>query len=244
MKLVFIRHGDPDYEHDSLTERGKKEAELLGKFLKKEKFPMDAVFCSPLGRALLTCKIAQSYAGFEFETLPWLREFRGKIDKPDRPVPDLCWDLPPKYFSEHPGLRQPQKWLEDPLIQAHNVPEEYEWVSKGLDEVLSRFGYERDGYLYRVKEANEKTLVFFCHFGVTSVMMGHLSGFSPYVFFQHFCARTTSITTFASEERQKGIASFRCFAFGETQHLKDGGMEPSFAARFQETFLKKEEWDF
>ena len=29
MRLIFIRHGDPDYVHDTLTEKGKREAELL-----------------------------------------------------------------------------------------------------------------------------------------------------------------------------------------------------------------------
>ena len=29
MRLLFIRHGDPDYEHDSLTPKGEREAELL-----------------------------------------------------------------------------------------------------------------------------------------------------------------------------------------------------------------------
>ena len=27
MKLIIVRHGDPDYEHDSLTETGKIEAQ-------------------------------------------------------------------------------------------------------------------------------------------------------------------------------------------------------------------------
>ena len=31
MKLIFIRHGEPDYEADSLTEKGWREAELLAK---------------------------------------------------------------------------------------------------------------------------------------------------------------------------------------------------------------------
>ena len=29
MHLIFIRHGDPDYTIDSVTEKGKKELELL-----------------------------------------------------------------------------------------------------------------------------------------------------------------------------------------------------------------------
>ena len=30
MKLLFVRHGDPDYEHDSLTERGRGAAQAWG----------------------------------------------------------------------------------------------------------------------------------------------------------------------------------------------------------------------
>ena len=26
MRIIFVRHGDPDYEHDTLTEKGHREA--------------------------------------------------------------------------------------------------------------------------------------------------------------------------------------------------------------------------
>ena len=35
MKLILIRHGDPDYEHDTLTEKGRREASLLAEWMKK-----------------------------------------------------------------------------------------------------------------------------------------------------------------------------------------------------------------
>lgn len=35
MKLLIVRHGDPDYSIDSLTEKGWREAELLSKKLSK-----------------------------------------------------------------------------------------------------------------------------------------------------------------------------------------------------------------
>ena len=35
MKLVIVRHGDPDYSIDSLTEKGWKEAEYLSERLSK-----------------------------------------------------------------------------------------------------------------------------------------------------------------------------------------------------------------
>lgn len=29
MRLIFVRHGEPDYVNDTLTEKGWREAELL-----------------------------------------------------------------------------------------------------------------------------------------------------------------------------------------------------------------------
>ena len=54
MKLLIIRHGDPDYTADSLTEKGHREAELLSERIA----PMDitAYYVSPLGRAQATAE--------------------------------------------------------------------------------------------------------------------------------------------------------------------------------------------
>ena len=49
MRLLFIRHGEPDYEKDSLTEKGFREAEYLAEYLAGEK--IDTCYVSPLGRA-------------------------------------------------------------------------------------------------------------------------------------------------------------------------------------------------
>lgn len=64
LELYLIRHGATEWSENgrhtgitdlSLTELGKKQAELLKNRLQKEKFTK--VFCSPLKRALETCKI-------------------------------------------------------------------------------------------------------------------------------------------------------------------------------------------
>ncbi len=49
MKLLIVRHGDPDYEHDTLTEKGWREAEYLSEELAK--IDANAYYVSPLGRA-------------------------------------------------------------------------------------------------------------------------------------------------------------------------------------------------
>ena len=47
MKLIIIRHGDPDYEHDTLTPKGVREAKLLSERISK--LDVKAFYCSPLG---------------------------------------------------------------------------------------------------------------------------------------------------------------------------------------------------
>ena len=49
MKIVMIRHGDPDYVNDSLTEKGRREALALARYLSDKH--VTKFYCSPLGRA-------------------------------------------------------------------------------------------------------------------------------------------------------------------------------------------------
>lgn len=49
MKIIFVRHGEPDYTHDSLTEKGWREANLLAERIST--WNVTDFYCSPLGRA-------------------------------------------------------------------------------------------------------------------------------------------------------------------------------------------------
>ena len=54
MRILIVRHGDPDYSIDSLTETGWKEAKLLAARLSK--IDIKDFYVSPLGRAQDTLK--------------------------------------------------------------------------------------------------------------------------------------------------------------------------------------------
>lgn len=77
MRLIFIRHGDPDYEKDSLTEKGWKEAELLAK--RVASWDISDIYCSPLGRAKTTASCFLEKSGREAVVCDWLEEFPVKI---------------------------------------------------------------------------------------------------------------------------------------------------------------------
>ena len=233
MKLLIIRHGEPDYRHDSLTEKGRREAKCLADHLCGQ--DLTYIYTSPYGRAKETASYTLEKLGLEAEELPWLKEFDKKIRRPDdRLLKHIAWDWLPQDWTKDPRLYDRDRWMENERMAAAGIGEEYRKVTEGFDELLARHGYVRDGGIYRAERPNHDTIALFCHFGVESVMLSHLWGTSPAVVWQNTCARTSSVTTLVTEERRRGIAAFRMLAFGETTHLYAGGEEPSFAARFCE----------
>ena len=233
MKLLFIRHGDPDYENDSLTEKGVREAALLAERIAN--IHIDECFVSPLGRARMTAKPCLEALKAEAVTYEWLREFDPRIVRPDSPDrTHICWDWLPSDWTKREHFYRYDEWWKDDVMEKAKVGKEASYVCDGLDKLLAEHGYERDGNYYRAVRPNNDTLAFFCHFGVTMLMIAHLIGASPMVLWHGMVAAPTSITTVYTEERRKGIASFRVTSFGDVSHLYAAGESPAFSGRFCE----------
>lgn len=241
MRILIIRHGDPDYEHDCLTEKGKREAKLLADALEKEK--IDYFYSSPLGRARETCAFTAERFGREAEIIPWLQEFCYPVDLPTGEKNHLVWDLLPAFREEYPELQSADGWLNVPFIKNSAVPEKYAEMKAGLDALLFRHGYKREGGFYKVERENRNTIALFCHFGLECMLLSHILGVSPVALSHGFVAPPSSVTTLYTEERREWIASFRCCGFGDVKHLYVGGEEPSFSARFCETYHSNERHD-
>ena len=242
MKIYFIRHGDPDYANDTLTERGWKEAEALSK--RVAKLDVDKFYCSPLGRARDTASLTLNKMGRTAVEYDWLQEFPPRILRPDV-APDRinAWDWLPEDWTAEPAFFDKNTWDLVEVMKEGHVGEMYQTVVQGLDKILSDHGYLREGLYYRTAKGNEDTLVFFCHFGVECVLLSHLMNISPMNLWHHMCAAPSSVTTVYTEERREGKVIFRVSSFGDISHLYAGGEEPSFAARFCETFDSLERHD-
>ena len=235
MKLLIIRHGDPDYKNDSLTEKGWREAECLADMLCKQ--DITYFYMSPLGRAQDTASVTLQKMGRTAEVLPWLREFDYKIDRPDvlhmKKVP---WDWLPQDWTIDERFYLKDHWYENERMEAGNVGEAYREVTEQFDALMAKHGYRHEGGYWRAERSNHDTIALFCHFGLESVLLSHIFGVSPMPIWHHTCAAPTSVTTLVTEERRKGIALLRMLAYGETTHLYVKGEPPAFAARFCECF--------
>ncbi len=239
MKLLIIRHGDPDYSIDSLTEKGWREAEYLAERIAR--LDVREFYVSPMGRAKDTASFTLKKMNRKAVECEWLREFPPKILRPDNPHAPVCWDWLPQDWTPEERFYQYDHWAEPDIMKAGHVQEAYDRITEKFDELLADYGYVRDGHIYRVEKANNDTIVFFCHFALGCVLIGHLLGISPMVLWHGLCAAPTSVATLTTEERRRGTAVFRMNAYGDISHLYAKGEEPAFAARFCETYDNFEE---
>lgn len=231
--MLIVRHADPDYAADSLTEKGWREAKHLAGRLSS----LHAVhyYVSPLGRAKDTASLTLKRAEKVALELPWLEEFQAPILRPDMGGRPACpWNWLPQDWTCEPRFFLPDHWWEPELMALGQVKERYDWVTAGLDELLNKHGYHREGFLYQAQQPNSDTLVLFCHFGVGCVLLSHLLYVSPMVLWQGLSAAPSSVTTLYTEERREGTAIFRMSSYGDISHLYAHAEPPSPAGCFRE----------
>lgn len=239
MRIIFIRHGDPDYENDTLTEKGWKEAAALSERVRK--WNVDDFYLSPLGRAQDTASLSLKALDRTGTTLDWLREFWYPITDPTTGRFGVPWDFMPEFFTGEPLLYEKDHWFDAKVYSSNaKLKEKAIEVCASFDALLASYGYVRDGQLYRFDDTRQKngdvTLVFFCHLGVSLLLMGHLFGIAPSILWQSVFIAPTSVNILASEERMDGIAFFRSQVLGDTTHLHDAGEPVSSAGYFAEPF--------
>ena len=233
MRLLIIRHADPDYSIDSLTQLGFKQAKALGKYLKGVQ--IDEAYVSPLGRAQDTARLGLKYKNIKPITLKWLREFDSTIPFPDGRK--NTWDWQVNEWSSSEESYSIDTWLNQELIsKSPNIKELYKERIDGLDELLAKHGYIRDGRNYKVIKESHETIALFCHFGVECIFLAHLLHISPILLWHHFVATPSSVTIINTEERKQGLASWRVSCFGDLSHLHKYNVDEAFAARYCECY--------
>ncbi|MCI5830743.1 MAG: histidine phosphatase family protein [Treponema sp.] len=259
MHLIFIRHGDPDYSIDSVTEKGKKELELLADRLAG--FKATEFYVSPMGRAQKTAEACLSKINVDLtkppvpvNTLPWLREFSYDCINPKTKMKKIPWDnLPMDYYPEK-KYRSYKDWFKTKLMKSGNIESHFHDVCNGIDEILSSWDYNRvseelpiyncfpnltpeeakiDHHLDQFqKDYDPKKLVFVCHLGVMFTIISHLTGMSPVQLWQNFFVAPSSITVLGAEERVPGEVVWRIQRMGDVRHLESNGEHASASGYF------------
>ena len=75
MEVILVRHADPNYELDTITELGYLQAKALSQTMKNSL--LDFLYVSPKGWAQSTCRHIAEVLNLNSTTLEWLKEVGG-----------------------------------------------------------------------------------------------------------------------------------------------------------------------
>ena len=174
MRIVFVRHGEPDYENDCLTPLGRVQARAAAERLREE--GIEEICSSPLGRAAETAAAAAEALKLPVRTLGFMRELRwGSVNGGPIPFGGHPWDLADRMAEEGWDLTDPG-WRGHPYFSGNLVTAEADSVARKTDEWLAGLGYRREGLYYRCvrPDSRQTTVALFSHGGSSAAAMAHI----------------------------------------------------------------------
>lgn len=217
MRIIFVRHGHPDYGKDCLTKLGHPQAEAAAERLKDEK--IDKIFSSSCGRAYETaCHIASCH-NLDIEQLDFMREIYWGAPQSDDYVQP--WWLVADWIKNGKNIMD-TNWKNDPDYKGHILLDSYNKLSSEFDNLLKTLGLEREGDYYRVTAENNDTVMVVSHAGASTVALSHIFNI-PFPFMCNaICPDFTAITVVYFDCKEKGTLVAPHFEIAnDSRHIAD-----------------------
>ena len=228
MLLYLIRHGEPDYTTDTLTEEGWNQARLVADRLVVS--GIDEIHASPMGRARQTAAPTAEKLGLPIIIEPWAYELGKDCEtlfddgkrKTISSIPAAYLHRPEfRKLSSREGIAQIEG-LRETAFAAR-----FEMLVRNFDALLEKEGYRRnvDG-LYDVVRPSDRHVALFCHMGMSRVLMAHAMNLPYHLLAASLMGNFTAITIL--EFKSEGtVTSPVMLSFADTGHLFGrGGSRP------------------
>ena len=225
MLLYIVRHGDSIYETDSLTERGKLQAEAVDKRIFDSK--IDRIFSSPMGRAMETADPACRLLGLEKNIEHWTHEIQ---DERLTPFPDgklkSITMLQNTYFRENGNIDLPySKAYECTGINESNMKTAVSFIEDNGNKFLERLGYREENGIYRIIKPNEEKVALFCHAAFARAWLSVLLHIPLHIMWSSFNYTHTGVTVVEFKNNPNGITAPKCLCFSDMSHLYAEGLD-------------------
>lgn len=221
MRIVFVRHGHPNYVNDCLTELGRKHAAAAAERLKDE--GISEIYSSTNGRALETAGYVAEKYGLPIVKCEFMREISwGSVDNEPLFLDGHPWSTVDAMVAKGESILNPNWAKEEPFVRNKMVGYT-ENIATALDEWLKNLGYTREGLYYRVAEdvATNKSIAAFGHGGAGSAIFSHLFNL-PYPF---VCTTInqdyTGITIVELPDTLGALVKPRFEIMNDARHIKD-----------------------
>ncbi|MBR2354194.1 MAG: histidine phosphatase family protein [Clostridia bacterium] len=228
MLLYIIRHGDPDYKKDCLTEKGLLQAEAVGKRMAAAE--IDRVFTSPMGRARETAAPACRLLGLTPTVETWAHEVE---DERLTPYPDgvlkSCSDLQNTVFRMNGSMDLPfDRTLEATGLNGAHMEPAIERIREGGRDFLERLGYREENGIYRILRPNEEKVALFCHVVFSTVWLSELLHLPLHLLWGGTRVTHTGVTILHFKNYEDGFTAPRMLCMSDMTHLYMEGLDTTY----------------
>lgn len=223
MIFYYIRHGDPIYDPDSLTELGHKQAAALAKRLSL--YGLDEIYCSTSMRARMTADYTCKALGLEPTLLDWTNEGHAFADFS---VPKAGGGRMWAYHSEEyrgkmtcdRAREAGMEWHKLPEFADTTFPAGMERIHRETDGFFRGLGFEHDRAhaCYKPIAKNEKRVALFAHEGFGKAFLSSVLDL-PYPFVAtRYELSHTSVTVLLFDDKGEKVYP-RVLQWANDSHL-------------------------
>lgn len=221
MLFIYIRHGEPIYDPDGLTELGKKQAEALAKYF--EVHGADHLFSSTSNRAIQTAIPTAKVLNKEIAYLDFANE-RHVWNNLTVPTPEgKVWLFQSQkmidLFYTPEIINLGMKWYEHPEFLNLSFKDEMNRIQNESNRFFASLGYQYlENGKYKVVKENNDRVVLFAHQGFGFAFLSLLLNIPYPVFCTRFELGHAEITTieFKNEE---GYSYPKVISLSSNSHL-------------------------
>ena len=233
MLLYIIRHGDPIYESDSLTERGKLQAQAVGKRIADSK--IDRIFSSPMGRARMTAEPACRLLGLDCTIEPWAHEIE---DERLTPFPDGKLKsvslVQNTHYREKGNIDLPyDRAYEAQGFSESHMKEAVDRIADGGRDFLERLGYKEENGIYRILRPNEERVALFCHAAMARAWICTLLHIPIHIMWASFDYPHTGVTVIEFRNNKDGFTAPKCLCYSDMSHLYAHGPGMHYGSQYE-----------
>ena len=219
MLLYIIRHGDPIYTTDTLTERGKMQAEAVGKRLAAS--GIDRIFTSPMGRARETAVPLCRILGKEPIVEDWTHEIEDErlTPFPDGKLKSISL-VQNTYYRENGGIDLDYAHAYECVgIRESGMKEKVKDIEEKGNIFLEKLGYKKEGDNYRILFENNEKVALFCHAAFGRAWISTLLHIPLHIMWSSFEYTHTGVTVIEFKNNENGITAPRCLVYSDISHL-------------------------
>lgn len=225
MLLYIVRHGDPIYSTDSLTERGVLQAKAVGQRMLDSK--IDKIYSSPMGRAKMTAQPAAELLGLDINIEEWAYEIGDErlTNFPDGQRKSVTY-VQNSCFRDNGDINLSyNESYKCKVLADTELDKAVNRIEQGGRGFLEKLGYKEENGVYRIIKANDEKIALFCHAALTKAWLSQLLHIPIHIVWAGINLTHTGVTVLEFKNYENGFTAPKLLCFSDISHLYKAGLD-------------------